>query len=263
MRPYLSSQILAAIAATVWVGIASAAQPAKLGYAETVIGGELVLVEETCTFHGLGTGYSLYLTNPRGLIIGKGCALADSPQPELVGMMVQWGASPTRGAESYPYDGFTWTPRGRKVMVHALKALNEAKIRLKAKQDAEAEEKAADAAMVAAFNKPESKKTYLGVVESKNYPPTLIITSKQCSIQVMEPDPSGKYSGVMVWKNNGRTTLGLSSSGDRVVDKWCALPNSKGGITINSYSNNPEAYTANQIRWEPKGQEWISSETER
>lgn len=245
---------------SIWVGVAYAAQPAKLGYAETVIGGELVLVEETCTFQGLGTGYALYLTNPRGTNIGKGCAIANALPSELGMIMVQWGASPTQGAESYQIDNFTWTPRGRVVMAPTLKARYDTKARIKSKEDSEAKEKTMDAAMVAVFNKPGAEKIYLGVVKNKNYPPTILITPKQCSLLAKEPDPSGEYSGVLVQKNNGRTALGLSSNGERVVSKGCALPNSDGSITINS-SDLSGRFTKEQISWEPKGQEWIGAET--
>jgi len=252
--------IVLSVAAALCAETASAALPAKLGYAETVSGGELVLVDETCTFQGLGTGYALYLTNPHGTVIGKGCTLAGALPPELGMFMVQWGASPVQGAESYQVDDFKWTKRGRAVMAPVFKARYEALGRMKAEEDAKAKEEAADAAMVAAFNKPAAEKTYLGVVKNTKYPPTILITPKQCNLMVTEPDPSGKYSGVMVQKNNGRTALGLS--GDKVAYNGCALPNSDGGITVmwDYHHDQPESFTASQISWEPKGQEWIGAE---
>lgn len=253
--------VILSVAATLWAETTSAAQPAKLGSAETVSGGELILVEETCTFQGLGTGYALYLTNPRGSTIGKGCSITGALPPELGMMMVQWGASPVSGAESYQIDDFKWTKRGRAVMAPVLKARYDALVRMKAEEDEKAKENAAAAAMVVAFNKPEAEKTYLGVVKSNHYPPTILITPKQCSLTVTEPDPSGKYSGVMVRKDNGRTALGLSSSGDKVVYKGCALPNSDGSITVQLGTDSSVNFMAEQIGWEPKGQEWIGAET--
>jgi hypothetical protein len=134
------------VATSLWAGGASATQPAKLGYAETVIGGELILVEEKCTFPslvGLGTGYSLYLTNPRGSTIGKGCAFPEALPPEMGAIIVEWGESPVSGAGSYQIDGFTWTRRGRAVMAPVLKARHEANARMKAKEDEDAKDEAA------------------------------------------------------------------------------------------------------------------------
>ena len=247
------------VVTALWPGGASATQPAKLGYAESVIGGELVLVEERCTFQGLGTGYALYLTNPRGSTIGKGCAMTNELPPELGMIMVQWGASSVHGAESYQIDGFTWTSRGRVVIAPILKARYEAKARMKAKEEEGAKDEAAATAMVAAFNNPGAEKTYLGVVKTNTYPPTLIITQKQCNRLVMEPDPSGQYSGVMVRKI-GRTALGLSTEGDKVVSKGCALPDSELSITVDLGYRDPNHFTGAQISWEPKGQKWIEAE---
>lgn len=101
---------------------ANVENPSRLGAAETVTGGELILVEETCTFNGLGTGYALYVTNVRGTAIGKGCALPDALPPELGLMMVQWGVSQVRGSETYRVDDFTWTARGRIVLAAVLEA---------------------------------------------------------------------------------------------------------------------------------------------
>lgn len=251
------------ITAALWSGGASAAQSAKLGYAETVIGGELMIVEEICTFQGLGTGYSLYLTNPRGRTIGRGCAMTNALPPELGMIMVQWGASPVRGDESYHIDDFTWTKRGRAVMAPVLKARHEALARIKAKEDEKVKDNAAAAAMVTAFNKPEADKAYLGVVKSENYPPTILISPKPCRVMVEEPDPSGEYSGIMVWKINGRTALGLSSDGNKAVQNGCALPNSDGSITVmwDYEHDRPKRFEVEQISWEPKGQEWIDTET--
>lgn len=133
------------VVTALWPGAASATQPAKLGYAETVIGGELFLVEERCNFQGLGTGYALYLTNPRGSTIGEGCAMTNALPPELGMIMVQWGASPVHGAESYQIDSFTWTSRGRVVIAPVLKARYEAKARMKAKEDEDAKDEAENA----------------------------------------------------------------------------------------------------------------------
>lgn len=253
--------VVLSIVATLWIGTAFAAQPAKLGSAETVSGGELILVEETCTFQGLGTGYALYLTNSRGSTIGRGCTMSGALPPELGMIMVQWGASPVRGAESYQIDDFKWTKRGRDVMAPALKARYDALVSMKVKQDAEAKENIADAVMVATFNKPEAEKTYLGVVKNNHYPHTILITQKQCSMMVTEPDPSGKYSGVMVEKNNGRTALGLSSSSDKIVETGCALLNSDGSIMVKLGYDNPVRFGAEQISWESRAQEWIGAET--
>jgi len=148
-------------------------------------------------------------------------------------------------------------------MAPVLKARHEALARIKTKEDEKAKENAAAAAMVAAFNKPDADKVYLGVAKSKGYPPTTLITPKPCRIMVEEPDPSGKYNGIMVWKNNGRTTLGLSRDGNRAVQNGCALPNSDGSITVmwDYEHDRPERFAVAQISWEPKGKEWIDTET--
>lgn len=254
--------VFSSITSILWLETAWATQPDKLGYAETIIGGELILAEERCTFHGFGTGYAIYLTNPRGTTIGKGCAMANALPSELGMIVVQWGASPIRGAESYQVDSFTWTSRGRKVMGSLIKAKDEAKARMKAKGDAEAKDRVTDDAMVAAFNKPEAQKTYLGKVENKSYPPTILITPKQCSVMVEEPDPSGESSALLVQKNNGRTALGLPSSSDMIVKKGCVVPSGDSSIlVIWDYENeHPKRFTLGEISWNPKGQEWIDSE---
>lgn len=255
--------VLFFVSTALWGETASAAQPVKLGSAETVSGGELIFVKEPCIFQGLGTGYALYLTNPRGSIIGKGCALTGALPPELGMFMVQWGSSPVRGAESYQIDDFKWTKRGRAVMAPMLKERHDALVRMKAKEVESAKENAAETAMVLEFNNPESEKTYLGVVRSDTSPDAILIIPTQCSLTVTEPDPTGKYSGVMVRKDNGRTALELSSDGNSVVDKGCASPNSGGGITIQLGYDSPVSFAAENISWEPKGQEWMGAETEK
>ena len=135
---------------------------------------------------------------------------------------------------------------------------NKAEKEAKAKEEASATTEAT--VMVAEFNRPDGEKTYLGVVRSKNYPPTILIIPKQCSLLVTEPDPSGKYGGgVMVRKNNGRTALGLSSNANKVVYRGCALPNSDRSISVRLDSDNLR-FTEEQISWEPEGREWIEAE---
>ena len=128
MRINLRTKVSIAIftASVLWWGNAAALEPAKLGAAETVAGGELVLTEERCTFNGLGSGYALMLKNTRavgptrGTTIGRGCAMLDALPSELGMMMVQWGASPVRGAETYRIDDFSWTEKGRRIVAPPL-----------------------------------------------------------------------------------------------------------------------------------------------
>lgn len=261
MCPSHIRQVLAGLffVGALWSNCASAAQFAKLGSAETVVGGQLVLIEEPCTFNGLGSGYTLLLLNPRGTTIGKGCAMTDALPSELGMTMVQWGSSPVRGAETYKIDDFTWSPRGRAVMRPVLAARAKAIENIQSERNKEAMDRAAEKAMVAALNSPGAEKTYLGVAGIKEI---TIITPKQCRVMVEAKDQPKANTRIMEWNNKGRTTLGLTSSGERVFQRGCALPMSDGSIKVlwDYHHEKPELFAANQIRWEPKGQAWIDVE---
>lgn len=256
--------------AMVWCDCALAGNPPILGTAETVIGGELILVEQQCIIPGLGVGYYLYLTNTRGSTIGRGCAMPNA-LPGLGIMPVHWGDSPVHGEESYPLVAFTWSDRGRVTLASVFAAMNKAKAKMQAKQAAAAKEKVTNESMVAELDNPTITHSYLGLISydqtdvgirNSDGTPfhqtiTVIITPRDCRALVERRTPEQNVLSYM----DGKGALEVYPN-RKVTEKGCALPNEDGSITVywDYHNDSPVSFSAAQIEWEPSGKDWINQE---
>ena len=150
-----------------------------LARAETVIGGDLVLLSQICVFHGLGQGLVLRIENARGTTVGSGCATLTALPPELGLMMVQWGDSPVQGEESYRIDSFTLTNGGRIALAPVIAARKNALANVGQNQRP-ASKLDPDQTIVDNFQNPGQKKAFLGIVQRTKYPSTILIIYRDC-----------------------------------------------------------------------------------